>query len=85
MMNMKGKAEMLTSRNRPVRRPQIQQQQQPVQEKSVQEKPVQEQPVEQKRQIQYTRNPPLMKLTGAKRDGIKMSTMIYSNGRFGGG
>lgn len=70
MMNIKGKAEMLTSRNRPVRRPQIQQQQQPVQEKQ---------------QTQYTRNPPLMKLTGAKRDGIKMSTMIYSNGRFGGG
>lgn len=80
MMNIKGKSQLLTPRNRPVRRPQIQQQEQSVQEQSVQEKPVQE-----KQQTQYTRNQPLMKLTGAKRDGIKMSTMIYSNGRFGGG
>lgn len=74
MMNIKGKAVVLSPRNKPVRRPQ-KQQVQPL-------PPIQEQPVQQK---QYTRNTPLMKLTGAKRNGIKMSTMIYSNGRFGGG
>ena len=82
MMNIKGKSAVLTPRNKPVRRPHVQQQLQ----QQVQPLPtIQEQPVQQKQQVQYSRNAPLMKFSGTKRNGIKMSSMIYSNGRFGGG
>ena len=90
IMNIKGKSAVLTPRNKPVRRPQVQQQvHQPVHQpvhQQIQPLPtIQEQPVQQKQQVQYTRNATLMKFSGTKRNGIKMSSMIYSNGRFGGG
>jgi hypothetical protein len=88
-MNIKGKAAVLTPRHKLVKRRQIQQHVQPlptIQEQHVQPLPtIQEQHVQQKQQVQYTRNTPLMKFSGTKRNGIKMPSMIYSNGRFGGG